>query len=126
MVKKVIAVLLILLAGGGWFYLDYLNKQEQQAAEQSRKALEQVRAQAKARAEAKAKFETQISADLNACKAAAEKAKEDFLVQHQQPVKRKPGQFTIPQAATEEASKNLEAANAACQTTYENRLKTGS
>ncbi len=126
MIKKIIAVVLIVLAGGGWFYLDYLNKQEQKAAEQSRKEMEQVRAQAQARAEAKAKFEVQISADLTACKAAAEKAKEDFLTQHQQPVRRKPGQFTVPQAAIDEAGKTLEAATAACQATHDARLSKGS
>lgn len=126
MVKKVAAVVLILLAGGGWFYLDYLNKQELKAAEESRKAMEQARAQAQARAAAKAKFEAQIVADLNACKATAEKAKEDFLTQHQQPVRRKPGQFTVPQAAIDEAAKTLEAANAACQTAYDTRVKSGS
>jgi len=126
MIKKIVAVVLIVLAGGGWFYLDYLNKQELQAAEQSRKEMEQTRAQAQARMQAKAKFEEQITADLAACKATAEKAKEDFLTQHQQPVKRKPGQFTIPQAATDEAAKTLDTANAACQTTYDTRLNSGS
>lgn len=126
MVKKIAAVVLILLAGGGWFYLDYLNKQELLAAEQSRKVFEQARAQAKARADAAAKFETQIAADLTACQATAEKEKEDFLIQHQQPVKRKPGQFTIPQEASDEAMKTLQAATAACQATRDSRLKSGS
>lgn len=126
MVKNIVAVVLILATGGTWFYLDYLNKQEIQAAEESRKAMEQSRAQAKARADAKAKLEAQIMADLTACKATAEKAKEDFLTQHQQPVKRKPGQFTTPQAAIDEAAKTLEAANAACQATYDAHMKSGS
>lgn len=130
MIKKVIAAVLIVLAAGGWFYLDYRNKQEIQAAEELRKSLEQARAvaaaKAKAQAEAKAKFEAQIMADLTACKATAEKAKEDFLDAHKKPVKRKPGQFTIPQAAQDEAAKNLEAANATCQETYDTRLKNGS
>lgn len=130
MVKKIIAVVLIVLAGGGWFYLDYRNKQEIQEAEDFRRAIEQARAQAlaqaKAIAEARAKFEAQILADLTACKAAAEKAKEDFLTQNQKPVRRKPGKFTIPQAALDEAAKTLEAANTACQTTYDTHLKNGS
>ena len=78
------------------------------------------------RAAARAKFEAQINADLTTCKETAAKAKEDFIIAHQQPVRRKPGQFTIPQAAVDEADKNLEAANAACQTTYETHLKNGS
>ncbi len=130
MVKKVAAIVLIVLAGGTWLYLDYLNKKQLQEAEELRRAVEQARLQAaahaKALAEARAKFEAQILADLNACKAAAEKAKEDFLAKNQKPVRRKPGQFTIPQAAQDEAAKTLDAANAECQTTYDTRMKNGS
>ncbi len=130
MVKKVVAVVLIVLSAGAWFYLDYLNKQELKAAEELRQAMAQARAQAmakaKALAEARAKFEAQIAADLTACKATAEKAKEDFLEANKKPVPRKKGQFAVPQAAQDEAAKNLEAANAACQSTYDTRLKSGS
>jgi pantothenate synthetase len=126
MLKKVVAVVLIVLAGGTWAYLDYLNKQELQAAEELRKSMEQSRAQARARMEAKAKFETQIAADLTACKASAEQANADFITKNQQPVRRKPGQFTIPPAVADEAAKTLEAANAACQQTYNTRLSSGS
>lgn len=126
MIKKIAAVVLILLTGGTWLYLDYLNKQELQAAEESRAALEQARAEARARADVKTKFEAQILADLNACKTEAEKAKDDYLTRNQQPVRRKPGQFTITQTAIDEAAKVLESANAACQATYDTRLKKGS
>ncbi len=126
MIKKVVFLVLIVLSAGAWLYLDYMNKQEQAAAEEMRRAVEQARLQAKMRAEAKAKFEAQILADLNNCKADAEKAKNDFLTQHQQPVRRKPGQFTIPQAAMDEAAKTQEAANAACQSAYNARLAQGS
>jgi hypothetical protein len=125
MVKKIVAVLLILLTGGAWLYLDYQNKQEQIAALEMRKAMEQMRAQAQARAAARAKFEAQLLADLTTCKATADKAKEDFFSAHQQPVKRKPGQFTISQADIDEAAKTLEAANSACQLTYDTQLKSG-
>ena len=36
MLKKVISVVLIILAAGAWLYLDHLNKQEQILAEQTR------------------------------------------------------------------------------------------
>jgi hypothetical protein len=124
--KKIVAVLLILATGGAWLYLDYENKQAQIAAVEMRKALEQMRAQAQARAAAKAKFEAQLLADLITCKATADKSREDFLVAHQLPVKRKPGQFTIPQADIDEAAKTQEAANSACQLTYDTQLKSGS
>jgi hypothetical protein len=130
MLKKIVAVVLIVLAAGTWGYLDYLNKQQIQEAEELRRSMEQARTQAlakaKAIAEAKAKFEAQILADLTACKTTAEKAKEDFLTQNQKPVRRKPGQFTIPKTAMDEAAKALEAANATCQTNYDTRLKNGS
>lgn len=130
MLKKIIAVVLIALAGGTWIYLDYLNKQEIKAAEEMRQAMIQARelalARAKAAEEAKAKFEATISAELASCKAAAEKAKEDFLEASKKPVRRKPGQFTVPQAAQDEANKAQEDANTACQASYDARLKSGS
>jgi len=130
MVKKIVAVLLIVIAGGTWGYLDYMNKQEIKAAEELRQAMVQARAQAAARekaaAEAKAKFEAMILADLTVCKETAEKARTDFLEASKKPVKRKPGQFTIPPAAQAEADKTAETANAACQATYDTRLSSGS
>jgi len=126
-IRKVVAVVLIVLAGGNWLYLDYRNKQEMQELEELRRSMEQAHlqalAEAKAVAEARTKFEAQ--ADLNACKTGAEKEKEDFLIRNRKPVRRKPGEFTIPQAAMDEAEKNLETSNAACQSTYDARLKNG-
>jgi len=118
-------LVLILAASGTWFYLDQMNKKEIAAAEELRRAMEAARAKAQAIAAARAKFEAQITAELDACKAEAEKAKEAFLDSHKQPVKRKPGEFTIPQAALDEATMTLDAANAACQATYDTRLASG-
>ncbi|MBU1427090.1 MAG: hypothetical protein KKH12_06690 [Gammaproteobacteria bacterium] len=130
MLKKIVAAVLIVLASGTWGYLDYLNKQEIKEAAELRAAMEQARAEAlaraKAAAEARAAFESAILAELATCKATAEKANEDFLIQHQKPVRRKRGQFTIPKAAMDEAAKTLEDANAACQTNYDTRFKNGS
>jgi len=66
--KKIVAVVLIMLAGGAWLYLDHLNRQEQLEAEQTRAAME------KARAEARTRFESMLRSDLTICLAAAEKA----------------------------------------------------
>ena len=126
MVKKIVAIVLIVLTGGAWIYLDYENKQEIQAAEEMRKAMAEMRAQAQARAAAKAKFEGQIQAELTTCKATADKSKEDFVIAHQKPVKHKSGQFTISQADMDEATKAFDAANAACQSTYDKHLQSGS
>lgn len=130
MLKKIVAVVLIVLASGTWAYLDYLNKQEIKAAEALRQEMAQARAQAMARAkaaeEAKSKFEATIIADLNACKAAAIQSKQNFLEANKIPVRRKPGQFTVSQSVQQEADKTLEAAEAACQMAYDARQKNGS
>ena len=130
MLKKIVAIVLIVLSAGTWGYLDYLNKEQIRESEELRRSMEQARAQAMARAkaaaEAKAKFEATILADLTTCKATAEKVKEDFLEANKKPVRRKPGQFTVPAAAQEQADKALESANAACQTNYDTHLKNGS
>ena len=126
MLKKVAAVVLILLAGGTWLYLDYLNKQEIQAAEEMHRAMDKARAEAKARADATAKLLGQLQTDLTNCQAAAESAKNEYVAKNQQPVRRKPGEFTITQAVADEASKMLNEANATCQQTYDTRLKSGS
>ena len=130
MLKKIVSSSLIVIFCGVWIYLDHLNKLQIKEAQEMRQAMEQARLQAIARAtaaaEAKAKFESAIMADLTTCKATAEKAKEDFLTQNRKPVRRKPGQFTVPQAAMDEAEKTLETANAACQATYDTRLHNGS
>ena len=129
MIRSIVAIVFILLAGGSWFYLDRLNKQEQDAAAEVRKTMEHNRALAlaaeKARAEARAQFETQLQNDLNACNVAAEQTSSDYLTLHQKPVPRKPGQFTIPQEVAAEAAKLLEAAHAQCQSTYDSRFKSG-
>ncbi len=129
MVKAIVGVVMILLAAGGWFYLDHLNKEELAAAAEMRKVVESNRALAvaaeNAKIKARAQFETQIIADLKSCKEVAENANTEFLTQHQLPVRHKPGQFTIPPEATEEAAKTLEDANAECQSVYDKRFATG-
>jgi len=119
MIKKVAAIVLILLSGGAWLYLDHLNKQEQLIAEQARQAMVQAREQAKAR------FIVQIKDDLTNCLATAEKTKTDFLTLNQKPVPRKPGEFTITQAVADEAAKMSADATAACQLTFDTRTTSG-
>jgi tRNA(Met) C34 N-acetyltransferase TmcA len=119
MMKKIAAIVLIVITGGTWLYLDQLNKQEQLIAEQARQAMIQAREQAKAR------FNTQIKDDLNNCLATAEKNKADFLTLNQKPVPRKPGEFTITQAVADEAAKMLADATAACQLTFDTRSASG-
>jgi hypothetical protein len=133
MIKKVIALVLVLLAGGSWLLLDYFNKQEQVGAEQMRQGLTQARAEAqrrndedmKNRAQAKADFEKQIRANLASCQAVAEKAQQDYMNLIQQVVPRKRGQSVIPKTVADEADKILLNAKAECQQIYDARLKNG-
>jgi hypothetical protein len=119
MLKKIVAIVLILLSGGAWIYLDQLNKQELMLAEQSRQALIQ------ARAEAKTRFIAQIKEDQTNCQTTAAQAKVDFLTLNQKPVPRKPGEFTITQSVADEAEKLLADASAGCQLTFDMRSNRG-
>lgn len=119
MAKKIIAAVLILLAGGGWLYLDHLNKLEKQEAEEMRRDMEK----AHARAVAKGRYESGLFSELSDCRAAAGKANSDYLTLHQKPVPHKPGQFTTPRPVMDEAVKILETALVECQQTYEANLK---
>jgi hypothetical protein len=125
MLKKVIAVVLIVLSAGAWLYLDHLNKQEQMLAEQARQEMIQARAEAEARATARAKFEAELSEAFNSCKATADQAKETFLMENRKPVKRKPGEFTIPEEIVAQAEDVLTAAYAACQQARDARYAQG-
>jgi hypothetical protein len=117
--KKIVAVVLIVLAGGAWIYLDYLNKQQKLAAEQTRKTMEQ------AKAEARARFDAMLRSDLSTCLSAAEKTRTDYIALNQKPVPRKPGEFTVSQAVSDKAAAKLADDKAACQLTYDTRTTHG-
>jgi hypothetical protein len=129
MIKNMIGVILIVVCAGGWFYLDYLNKQELIAAEEMRQAMIKVRAEAQARAlameQAKAKFEAEIRAELAACKANADKASNDYIAANSKPIRKKPGQFNTPKNVQEEAAAMLAKGNVDCQSAYDTRLLQG-
>lgn len=125
MLKKVMAVILIVLTAGAWLYLDHLNKQEQILAEQTRQEMIKARAEAAARAAARAKFEAELTEAFNSCKATADQEKETFLMENRKPVKRKPGEFTIPEEIAAQADDVLVAAYAACQQAHDTRLAQG-
>ncbi len=125
MLKKVIAVVLIALAAGAWLYLDHLNKQEQFLAEQARQEMMQARAEAATRAASRAKFEAELTEAFNTCKGTADQAKEIFLTEHRKPVKRKPGEFTIPEEIAAQADDTLAAAYAECRLAHDTRYAQG-
>jgi hypothetical protein len=126
MIKKVIALALIFLAGGAWLYMDCLNRQEIGSAAQLQQGIMQARAEAKKRADSKANNEKNALATLNNCQAAADKAKVDYLSLIEQTAPRKKGVAVIPPGVTEAVEKTLAGAKADCQLVYDNSLKTGS
>jgi hypothetical protein len=125
-IKIVMAVVLIFLAGGAWLYLDCLNRTEQDVTLQAHNELEQARTEGKRRAEAKAGFENLIIGNMHNCQAAAEKAKTDYvaLIQKAMPSK-KNIPLAIPPAITAEAESILASTKTECQQVYDTRLKSG-
>ncbi len=130
MLKIIVAVVLLVSAGSGWFYLDYLNKQEQIAAQELRLSVEKNRAQAaaaeQARLAAKLAFETKLNTELKTCLDATQQANTDFLTANQKPVPRKAGQFSVPQLALDSAAQTLATSTADCQLKFEQELSVGS
>ncbi|MGZ8256631.1 MAG: hypothetical protein ACXW1C_02265 [Gallionella sp.] len=129
MLKTLAGVMMMVLAAGGWFYLDYLNKQEQAAALELRLTVEKNRAKAvaaeQARIAAQAAFTAQLNTDLVACQAAAQQANNDYLTSNQKPVARKAGQFTVAQNFIDTAAQTFSDANAVCQQQFEQHLAAG-
>lgn len=131
--KKNIAALLILLAAGAWFSLDYLNKQELGSAEQMRESMMSARIEAKKRAaedskrqaEEKIRFEQKLLSNLAICQDAALKAQSDYIGIIQKISPKKRGLAVLPQSVTNEAEQILESAKAECQIIYDTQLKAG-
>lgn len=125
MVKIVIAVVLVFIAGGAWLYLDCLNKQELLSTEHMHQDVNQVRLEATKRAEAKAAFEYQINSTLSGCQTAADKAKNDYMVLIQKVAPSKRGQVIIPQDVLDKTELIATTAKTDCQQIYDARLKNG-
>ena len=125
MIKKLLAVVVILLASGAWLYLDCLSKHEQGSALQTRHEIEKARSEAQRRALSKVSFESKILTDLNICKAAADKGKNDYMSLIPKAAHGKRGPYVIPRAIEAEATKMLEEAKMECQQLYEARVKAG-
>lgn len=119
MLKTILGLIVIILAAGGWFYLDYLNKQEQAASVELRQTVEKNRAivlaAEQARVAAKAALEAKRKMELNTCLDAAQQANTDYLATNQKSVARKAGQSALTQAAIDVAIKTLTDAKTSCQ-----------
>ncbi len=105
LLKIAVAVLLILLAGGAWMALDYMNRQEQLQAKSLQTGLMQAQLEAKSRNRMQANIEAVFDGYLSNCNAAADKAHADYLelMQKLMPLKRKV-QLPVPQALQDEAA----------------------
>lgn len=125
MVKKCLAITIMLIAGGAWIFLECLNKQEQGNATQARLEIEKARSEAQKRASSKLSFESKILTDLNICKAAAEKGKKEYVSLIPRVVINKRGPYVNSQLLEAEALKILEEAQLECQQLYDVRLKAG-
>lgn len=125
MFKKVIAIVIIFLASGTWFYLDCMNKQEQGASAQIHQGIEQARAEAKKRMLIDAKFGYHTLLNFTVCQTAAESAQKEYINLVYDAVPNKQGKFILPHSVTEKSAKILAAAKAECQATYDTLLKNG-
>lgn len=125
MEKKILAIVVICFSGGAWLYLDCLSKHEQGSARQTRVEIEKARSEAQRRALGKVNFESQLLMDLNICKAAADKGKNDFMQLIPKAVPSRRGPYVLPQAVEAEAVRIQEAAKTECQQLYDARLKAG-
>lgn len=116
MFKTILAVVLIFFAGGTWFALDYLNKQEKARTKEMVQEIEQSRMEAKLKAQRQTNFEALIHAVQSNCETAAENAHNEYmlLVLKATPAKRKT-QAVIPQNVMNESTAMLANAKAECQ-----------
>jgi hypothetical protein len=126
LLKIAVAVLLIILAGGAWLALDYMNRQEQLQAKAIQSGLQQARLEAKNRNRMQSSMEAILNTYQTNCEAAADKARTDYLalMQKQMPAKHKT-QLPLPQATQDEAAALASNAKAECGKQREELQKKG-
>lgn len=125
-VKAVIAGVLIVLAGGGWLYLDCLYKQEESQSVQMQQEMLKMRAESKLRLDAAKEIENaklsvanQVRANLTSCQEAADKAHSNYSGVIEKILPRKRGQVAIPPNIVSESNQILAAAKAECQQNHD-------
>ncbi|MGV8933804.1 MAG: hypothetical protein ACOH1I_04240 [Gallionellaceae bacterium] len=126
MAKIITAVSLMFIFGGGWFALDYLNKQEQARAIEIHKGIEQARLESKSRLEKRANFEAVIHSIQSECEATADKAQDDYLALMLKtiPAKRKVPN-SLPQTVVNKAEIILHSAKTECLRITTEKLSVG-
>lgn len=124
--KMIATIAGVIISGGAWFTLDYLNRQEQVQAMAMQQGVAQARSEAARRSQALNNFTALITSNQQQCEAAATQAQDDYLnlLQKALPVNKKKPQ-AIPQAVVEEAATVLANAKALCQQNAAEQLKKG-
>ncbi len=123
MVKNIVLVVVLVLAAGAWFYLDYTNKQDQMETVNIRIKMEQTRAAGVMHA--RTQLEEKLRMSLIDCQSAAQKAKVDLLTQSRKPVRGKPNEVSLALDVIDKAESSFSAANAACINDYAEHLAKG-
>lgn len=124
--KMIATVAGVILSGGAWFTLDYLNRQEQVQALSMQQGVAQARSEAARRSQTLNNFTARVSSNQRLCEAAASKAQEDYLHLLQKalpPNRKKPA--SIPQTILDQAATVLTEAQTQCQQTATEQLKQG-
>lgn len=124
--KIALTVLLIMLTGGAWFALDYMNRQEQMQAKAIQSGLQLAKMEARNRSRMQSSIDSLINGAETSCEAAADKAQSDYvaLLQKLMPVKRKI-QLPVPQPVLDEAAALTVNAKAECKRQMEEMQKKG-
>lgn len=123
MIKILIGVVLMCVAGGAWLYLDCLNHHEQGETAALQQGMLQAKAEARRRADTRTLFEVQLQDSLKACMDAADKSKADYMALLQKNLPSKRGVVVVPQAALDEAEALMTSARAACQQNHDEKMK---
>jgi hypothetical protein len=127
MSKTFTAAALVVIAGGSWLYLDYLNKQETLAIIEMRKEMqlshERVVANFKAMAVYQSQFESANVNDLTRCYSEAEKANFNYIARQRKSANNKADLITIDKVALNKAAALLESDKERCKRIYESKLQ---
>jgi hypothetical protein len=130
MSRTFFATIVVLIAGGSWLYLDYLNRQETLAIKEIRKEMqishERAIANFKALALYQSQFESANVIDLTRCYSDAEKANFNYILHHQKSENNQAKLITIDAIILEKAAALLESDKAHCKRIYEAKLQFGS
>jgi len=131
--KRVVAMMLLIVAGGTWIRLDCLNEQEKGASEHISEGIQLARVEAKRRMLTETRFGYFIRDNLTSCQDAAEKAKKSYvklvndanLRAVREALPHRQDKCYIPPAVAIDPEVVLMNAKADCQKIYDAQFKNG-